>query len=167
MTETIEATVRRRVVPVVFLTAIAGVQPDIPLGHIGTQVAEAKDVDASTHAPKVEFQWYPTIPGKTVQEVTTETEVAIPFKFRIKERVSLVIFTISKEYRAFGIRIVKRTAHVREGAAISKVDFNVPGGMPLGRHSLVIRVIDSDTGKEIGQGEIPFILLPSGIECLC
>ena len=167
MTENIAAAVRKLVVPVVFLTAIAGVQPDIPLGHIGTQIAEAKDVDTFTHAPKVEFQWYPTIPGKTVQEVTTETEVAIPFKFRIKERVSMVIFTISKEYRAFGIRIVKRAVHVKEGAAISKVDFNVPRGMPLGRHSLVIRVIDSDTGEKIGQGEISFILLPSGIECLC
>jgi len=62
MTENIAAAVRKLVVPVVFLTAIAGVQPDIPLGHIGTQIAEAKDVATFTHAPKVEFQWYPTIP---------------------------------------------------------------------------------------------------------
>jgi hypothetical protein len=66
-----------------------------------------------------------------------------------------------------GIRIVPEQADMHEGTATSAVEFNVPRGMPLGRHDLSIMISDAATDREIGRGVIRYILIPSKVDCLC
>lgn len=45
----------------------------------------------------------------------------------------------------------------------SAVLFTVPPGKPLGKFDMVVTAKDAATGKEIGKGSIPFMLLPPGV----
>jgi hypothetical protein len=74
---------------------------------------------------------------------------------------------ISRKDRSIGINISPEEVAVHEGIAGSSVEFNIPRGIPLGRHNLAIRVIEIGTDRLIGTGILPFILLPSGLECMC
>ena len=52
---------------------------------------------------------------------------------------------------------------VKAGKASSTVLFAVPPGKPLGKFDLEITAKDAATGKEIGKGKIPFMLVPPGV----
>ncbi len=158
-----------RIFIVVYLVVLVAILLAMPLGHLRGDIADAVEADVSAPKvePKVEFEWHHTMSGQTVEKITTETVVRIPFKFKIKGEITKVYFTIPPGYKAFGIRIESDVSEVREGGVGSVAVFNVHRGMPLGRHNLVIHIIDATNGKEIGKGIIPFILLPSGTECMC
>lgn len=113
------------------------------------------------------FEWTPTEKGRRFQKVSTNKPISIPFEVYIKELISKVSFSISGDFKGFGIHIKDETAAVNDGRTGSLVIFNVPSGMPFGRHNLVISVTDTISGNIIGSGFIPFILLPSGFDCLC
>lgn len=127
---------------------------------------DASETERAAH-DNVEFEWISTPPGQRAVKVTTETRIAVPFKVRVKGEVSRIKFLVPKKFMAFGIRVKDEVIAVKEGISGSAVLFNVPRGMPLGRHDLVIMIIDPVNNKEIGSGTIPFILLPQGIECMC
>ncbi|GAB4412846.1 MAG: hypothetical protein OHK0032_08940 [Thermodesulfovibrionales bacterium] len=142
----------------IFLSVFLGILP----GYL----VDASETDISTHG-NVAFEWTSTPPGQRVAKVTTETEIAIPFKVRVKGDVSKIKFLIPKKFMNFGIRIKDEVVSTKNGISNSTVLFNVPRGMPLGRHDLVILIIDPMNNREIGSGTVPFILLPQGIECMC
>jgi len=115
----------------------------------------------------VEFEWISTPPGQRVIKVATETEIMVPFRVKTKGGVSRIKFSVPRKFIALGIRVRDSVVTVKSGIASSAVLFNVPRGMPLGRYDLVIMIIDPASNKEIGNGTIPFILLPRGVECMC
>lgn len=145
----------KRIVPLVLLVGvILGVSCVL-------QSAEAGESGSNLH-----LEWESEVPGRVVKVVNGKPE-RIYFRIRTEERVSRVKFGISRKDRSIGITISPEEAAVREGSAGSFVEFNIPRGMPLGRHNLAIRVIESGTDRLLGTGILPFILLPSGLECMC
>ena len=143
---------------------------DVPLtlsGNCRAPTVQAAETDVVTSNINIGFQWSPTKPGWTVEKVFSERPVTVPVEITAEGNVSRVKFTIPQEYKAFGISISNEVAEVKGGKADSTVIFDMPIGLPLGRHDLVIRIMDTETGEEIGSGTIPFILLPSEFECMC
>jgi len=125
-------------------------------------------VFADAGAPAViRFRWEASEPGRTVEKIVTGERRTVPFYVSTTGTVSRVKFSILPGSGLPGIRILTEEANVQEGTAMSAVEFNVPRGMPLGRHDLLIRMSDPATDHEIGKGVIPFILIPSGLDCLC
>ncbi len=109
------------------------------------------------------FEWSSSgAPAKVVTGRKTE----IGFEFQAPGEVREASFRISAGAERMGIRLVPVKAAVSNGRVSGKVLFLVPRGMPLGRHELTIEAFDQD-GCPIGTGTMPFILLPSGSECLC
>ena len=112
------------------------------------------------------LEWESAVPGRVVKVVNGKTE-RIPFRIWIGENVSRIKFGISRKDRSLGITISPEDVAVHEGIAGSVAEFTIPRGMPLGRHDLAIRVMEIGTDRMIGTGTLPFILLPSGLECMC
>lgn len=112
------------------------------------------------------LEWESEVPGHVVKVVNGKQE-RISFRIRAGENVSRIKFGISRKDRSSGINISPEEVAVHEGIAGSIAEFNIPRGMPLGRHNLAIRVIEIGTDRLIGTGILPFILLPSGLECMC
>lgn len=123
--------------------------------------------DADVAPAVIRFQWEASEPGRTVEKIVTGERRTVPFQISATGKVSRVKFSILSGSGLPGIRILTQQASVQEGTAVSAVEFNVPRGMPLGRHNLLIRISDPVTEQEIGRGVIPFILIPSGLDCLC
>lgn len=115
----------------------------------------------------VAFRWFPTVSGWKTQRVVAGTEFDVPIEVEVQGDVSEISFAISAKFRDFGIGFEKETSEVLKGKAHSRVVFRIVEGMPLGRHDLGIRIFERRTGREIGSGSIPFIILPSDLECLC
>ena len=112
------------------------------------------------------MEWESEVPGHVVKVVNGKPK-RISFRIRAGENVSRIKFGISRKDRSIGITISPEEVAVHEGIAGSIVEFNIPRGMPLGRHNLAIRVIEIGTDRLIGTGILPFILLPSSLECMC
>ncbi len=112
------------------------------------------------------IEWQSEVPGHVVKVVNGKPE-RISFRIRAGENVSRIKFGISRKDRSIGITISPEEVAVQEGIAGSIAEFTIPRGMPLGRHNLAIRVIEVGTDRLIGTGILPFILLPSGLECMC
>jgi hypothetical protein len=113
------------------------------------------------------FEWTPQGPGQKVVKVITETETAVKFKVNIKGEAVKFRFSIPKKFTDFGIRVKNDVVESKKSIAESSVVFYVPRGLPLGRHDLIIIIIDATDNMEIGRVAIPFLLLPQGIECMC
>jgi hypothetical protein len=112
------------------------------------------------------IEWESEVPGHVVKVVNGKPK-RISFRIRAGENVSQIKFEISRKDRSMGINISPEVVAVHEGIAGSIVEFTIPRGMPLGRHNLAIRVIEIGTDRLIGTGMLPFILLPSSLECMC
>lgn len=113
------------------------------------------------------FEWTPQAPGQKVVKVITETAAVVKFKVNIKGDAVKLRFSITKQFTDFGIRVKNEVVESKNGIAESSVVFYVPRGLPLGRHDLIIIIIDATDNREIGRVAIPFLLLPQGIECMC
>jgi hypothetical protein len=115
----------------------------------------------------VAFRWFPAVAGQQTVRVFADTEVAIPIEAEVEGNISEVIFEIPSKFKTFGIAVEKPFSAVQGGKARSKVLFRIIGGMPLGRHDLVVHILERSSKAGIGIGSIPFIILPSDLECLC
>ncbi|MDA8088073.1 MAG: hypothetical protein M0Z75_15420 [Nitrospiraceae bacterium] len=98
--------------------------------------------------------------------VTEERPKIIPFSFMVRGSMAEVRFLISEKDKVKGITLLEETAKVKGGVASSRLSFNILDGMPLGRHALVIQVIEASGGAKICSGTIPYIILP-GAACMC
>lgn len=132
------------------------------------QVIEAAEKEyLPAEARITAFRWVPTVQGRAVERLVVGTKTVIPVEVEIEGKTSEIIFMIPSKFRAFGIRMDKEVNEVKAGKAGSTVMFNIPEGVPLGRHNLVIDILEQKSRTLIGRGTIPFIFLPSDIECLC
>ncbi len=109
------------------------------------------------------FKWIPRRPGITRAQIALGRAVTLPFEFYIKGNVQKVRFEIPKKFSDLGIDVADDEVTVKDGKASSSVIFTVPPGKPLGRFELEITLRDAKTGKELGKGTIPFMLLPPGV----
>lgn len=109
------------------------------------------------------FKWKARRPGITRAQIALGRAVTLPFEFTITGNVKKVKFEIPKKFSDLGIDILDDEVAVKSGVASSSVLFSVPPGKPLGKFDLTITVKDSATGKILGQGSIPFMLLPPGV----
>lgn len=121
---------------------------------------------ASESGSNLKLEWESEVPGRVVKVVNGKP-ARISFRITTGENVSRIKFGISRKDRSIGITISPEEVAVHEGIAGSFAEFNIPRGMPLGRHNLAIRVIEVGTDRLLGTGILPFILLPSGLECMC
>lgn len=110
-----------------------------------------------------DFKWIPRRPGITRAQIALGRAVTLPFEFTIKGNVQKVRFEIPKKFSDLGIDVADDEVAVKDGKARSAVIFTVPPGKPLGRFELSVIAKDSKTGKELGKGTIPFMLLPPGV----
>lgn len=99
--------------------------------------------------------------------VTNERPMTVFFSFTVKGDVSRVRFAISRSDRDNGVTLLEDTVKVRNNVAASRLLLNIHRGIPLGRHDLYIKVFDAVKNVKILTGKIPYILLPSGSECMC
>lgn len=111
----------------------------------------------------ISFKWIPRRPGITKAQIALGRAVTLPFEFTIKGDVKRVRFEIPKRFSDLGIDVADDEVDVKDGKAKSSVIFTVPPGKPLGRFELEITVKDAKTGKGLGKGTIPFMLLPPGV----
>ena len=105
-------------------------------------------------------------PGQTLK-VTNERPLTVRFSFTVKGDVSNVRFTISRSDRDNGITLLENAVKVKGNVATSRLLLNIHRGVPLGRHDLYIQAFDAERNVIIFTGKIPYILLPSGSECMC
>ena len=125
-----------------------------------------QEAAAGESGSNLNLEWGSEVPGRVVKVVNGKPE-RIYFRIRTEGKVSRIKFNISRKDRSIGITISPEEVDVHEGRAGSFAEFNIPRGMPLGRHNLMIRVIEIGTDRLLGTGILPFILLPSGLECMC
>lgn len=134
---------------------------------VAVRTADAFEKELFTGERNAKFRWVPTGSGHTVQRVTTETMTVVPVEVEVGGSITGVLFVISPQFKAFGIRIENPSYEVKQGIARARVIFNIASGMPLGRHDLVIQVFEKNGKTAIASGTIPFIILPNDMECLC
>lgn len=109
------------------------------------------------------FKWRARRPGITRAQIALGRAVTLPFEFTITGNVKKVKFEIPKKFSNLGIDVMEDEVPVKNGIAASSVLFSVPPGKPLGRFELTITAIDPASGKVLGKGNIPFMLLPPGV----
>lgn len=119
---------------------------------------------STAHAEEAtNFKWKARRPGITRAQIALGRAVTLPFEFTITGNVKKVKFEIPKKFSDLGIDVMEDEVAVKNGVAASSVLFSVPPGKPLGKFELPITAKDSATGKVLGQGNIPFMLLPPGV----
>jgi hypothetical protein len=117
-----------------------------------------------TPAPETTFKWTPAKAGVTKAQVSLGRAVVCPFEFGITDpKIKKVKFSIKEEKIAkMGIIVADEEVATSEGKAASSAMFSVPAGTRLGNYELTIVAKDAATGEVIGEGIIPFQLLPKG-----
>lgn len=145
------------------LTAIVFTFLVIPIA--GWRIEEKKyiSVSAANAEEASNFKWKARRPGITRAQIALGRAVTLPFEFTITGNVKKVKFEIPKKFSDLGIDVMEDEVVVKKGMASSSVLFSVPPGKPLGKFELTITAKDSATGKVLGQGNIPFMLLPPGV----
>lgn len=113
---------------------------------------------------QTEFEWFPNRPGITRAQIALGRAVTLKFEFRLKgQDASKVLLGIPKRFADMGIFISPKEVSVKDGVAKSMAIFSIPPGTPLGKFELTIVTVDAKTKKELGRGEIPFMLLPARV----
>jgi hypothetical protein len=113
---------------------------------------------------KTTFKWIPRKAGVKVAEIPLGKSVVCPFEFGINDpAVSKVNFSIKDDKLAqLGIVIAEEEVAVTEGKAASDAMFGITPGTRLGDYELAIVAKNAETGEIIGEGVIPFKVLPKG-----
>lgn len=110
------------------------------------------------------FAWHANRPNITRAQIALGRAVALKFEFTVPGGTAAnVKFGIPKKFVNMGIKVDPGEVQVQDGMASAKALFTVPPGMPLGKFDMPIVAVDPATGKEIGRGAIPFMLLPAGV----
>ena len=110
------------------------------------------------------FAWHANRPNIRRAQIALGRAAALRFEFTVPEGTAAnVKFGIPKKFVTMGIKVEPGEVQVQGGVASSKAFFTVPPGMPLGKFDMPIIAVDAATGKEIGRGSIPFMLLPAGV----
>ncbi|MFN3395453.1 MAG: hypothetical protein ACK4Z9_01495 [Thermodesulfovibrionales bacterium] len=135
----------------------------IPMTERGLQKRELAYVSVAYAEEATNFKWRARRPGITRAQIALGRAVTLPFEFTITGNVKKVRFEIPKKFSDLGIDIMEDEVNVKNGMAASSVLFSVPPGKPLGKFELTITAKDPATGKVLGQGNIPFMLLPPGV----
>jgi len=120
--------------------------------------------EAPASAPKITFKWASTKAGATKAQVSIGRGVVCPFEFAgVAPKVKKVKLSIKDEKLAkMSIIVADEEVAVTEGKAASSAMFSVPAGTRLGNYELTVVAKDAATGEVIGEGIIPFQLLPKG-----
>jgi len=113
---------------------------------------------------KATFKWIPGRPGITAAEVPLGKSVVCPFEFDVNDpAVTNVSLSIKDDKLAqMGIVIAEEKVTVAEGKARSDALFGIAPGTRLGEYKLMVVAKNADTGEVLGEGEIPFKVLPKG-----
>ncbi len=110
------------------------------------------------------FVWHANRPNIRRAQIALGRGVVLKFEFTVPDGTSAnVKFGIPKKYVQMGIKVDPGQVQVQGGIAASRALFTVPPGMPLGKFDMPIIAVDAATGKEVGRGAIPFMLLPAGV----
>ncbi len=109
------------------------------------------------------FAWHANRPNITRAQIALGRAVALKFEFTVPGTVANAKFGIPKKFVQMGIKLESGEVQVQGGMAASRALFTVPPGMPLGKFDMPVIAVDAATGKEIGKGSIPFMLLPAGV----
>ncbi len=110
------------------------------------------------------FAWHANRPNITRAQIALGRAVALRFEFTVPDGTAAnVKFGIPKKFVNMGIKVDPGEVQVQSGMAAAKALFTVPPGMPLGKFDMPIIAVDAATGKEVGKGSIPFMLLPAGV----
>ncbi|MDI6729235.1 MAG: hypothetical protein QMD44_09975 [Thermodesulfovibrionales bacterium] len=133
------------------------------IGGLKTTQIEVSLVSVAHAEDAKGFKWIPRRPGITRAQIALGRAVTIPFEFTVTGNVKKVRFELPKKFTSLGIDILEDEVAVKGGKASSAVLFTVPPGKPLGKFDMVVTAKDAATGKEIGKGTIPFMLLPPGV----
>jgi len=110
------------------------------------------------------FAWHANRPNITRAQIALGRGTSLKFEFTVPGGTAAKVkFGIPKKFVDMGIKVEPGEVEVQGGIASSKALFTVPPGMPLGKFDMAIVAVDAATGKEIGRGAIPFMLLPAGV----
>jgi len=151
----------------------------IALGLTFISCKPAKQAEEETTAPapavteeapaatsdKTTFKWIPLRPGVTVAQVGTGRAVVCPFEFTVNDpSITKVTLSIRDDKIAqMGVVIAEAEVDVADGKVASEAMFGVPPGTRLGNYELAIVAKNAETGEVIGEGIIPFQIVPPGI----
>ncbi len=119
----------------------------------------------AAEVPSFEFAWFPNKPGIKRAQIMLGTSTTLKFEFTLKAQptVTQVRFVVPKKYAGMGVMISPGEVAVTNGKAVSKAIFACPPGTPLGKFDMLVIAVDAKTGREIGRGITPFMLLPAGV----
>ncbi|MBI5049393.1 MAG: hypothetical protein HZC11_00585 [Nitrospirae bacterium] len=145
---------------VVAFAAAAGITAEAPKTKKETKAATKE----SAPAAKTTFKWIPAKAGVTKAQVSIGRSVVCPFEFGVsdaktaKVKLSIKEANISK----MGIIVADEEVTVTGGKAASSAMFSIPGGTRLGNYELTVVAKNAATGAVIGEGKIPFQVMPKG-----
>lgn len=111
---------------------------------------------------EVTFKWTPVKPGTTVAMITVGKATNLPFEFQVQDpRIKKVMLSIDDEFVKMGIKLTHKERAVVGGKVVSSVEFLIKRGVTPGGYELKIRAKDTITGNVIGEGVIPFRVVPA------
>lgn len=113
---------------------------------------------------KATFKWIPVKAGTTKAQISIGRGVVCPFEFSgVGSEVKKVKLSIKEEKIAkMGVIVADEETEIKDSKIASSVMFSVPPGTRLGNYELTIQAKDAATGVVIGEGVIPFQILPKG-----
>lgn len=127
-------------------------------------ISVPKEESPAVVSGKTTFKWIPVKAGVTKAQISIGRGVVCPFEFSgVDPKVKKVKLSIKEEKIAkMGVIVADEEVEIKDGKVASSVMFSVPPGTRLGNYELTVQVKDTATGAVIGEGVIPFQVLPKG-----
>jgi len=127
-------------------------------------ISVPKEESPAVVSGKTTFKWIPVKAGVTKAQIAIGRGVVCPFEFSgVNPEIKKVKLSIKEEKIAkMGVIVADEEVEIKDGKVASSAMFSVPPGTRLGDYELAIQAKDAQTGAVIGEGVIPFQVLPKG-----
>jgi hypothetical protein len=114
---------------------------------------------------KAVFSWTPARPGVKVAQVSTGRAAVNRFQFAINDKsITKVSLSIRDENVVkMGIVLADEELAVKDGKVATDAMFGLAAGTRVGNYELPIVAKNAATGEVIGEGIIPFQVVPQGV----
>lgn len=138
------------------------VQPAPLPKELPKEVPKKLEAPEATPYARVAFTWIPVRPGVRVAQIAQGRSVTCPIEFSgLPANFTGPVKLEIKDQKVAEMGVSLGEAVVKDGKIKSAAFFSLAPGGPVGSRRLAI-VAKDEGGNVIGEGEIPFLVLPPG-----